>query len=532
MNTEPGVNLTSVKNATLRDRIGQVLSSPEHIIVMLLTAAVVCLWWNIGAGLNNDTKVQLHYAMLLLKEGGLYDRWIEVNPPLIFFLYLPPAWLITENILNPKLALNLYTTMLCLGSIFAVWRALKPLEIREQLGWTSLCSFALLVVPNFCFVFGDREHLLFIFGLPWMMQMLLGMEPRAWSVVMAAPGIFLKPYNLLICGALLLFGGPPKTFMGRVFSRSSMIFLALGLVYLAVVFIWFPGYPFYVAPMLLVVYREIVKPIGLQAWRIQPFVAVAGILYMMGRLRNTMPRFALEAMIVASIGVYFLNGGWLYTLYLLCVPCLIAAFTPMMSGPGEGANAQRKFEAARAFSGSLLLVVTLFCGLSLNVDYDFTRSGLYGRGYNHIPAEFGQRLLPAAGENYVLLSPTLWASNVTDLGQSPHQLYAYDSLWMLPWLYAHPDSPHRQQIQDAVALPLVRALETHPRVIVDESRLLRTLPNNLDILKFLRQDPRIATAFKGYQRIDEINVCSKEWYAACRFGIWAWQPGEQRTNVE
>lgn len=526
--TDPAVIPAPKPAAGLRARIMALLSSPQHMTVLLIAASVISLWLQTGIGLNNDTKAQLHFAMLLLKEGGLYERWIDVNPPMIFLLYLPPAWLITEHILNPKLALNLYTLVLCLGSILATWQVLKPLEFRERLGWTSLCAFILLAVPPFCFVFGDREHLLFIFALPWMMQMLLGMEPRAWSVVMAAPGIFLKPYNLLICVALLLFGGPKKTFMARVFSRSSMIFLVLGLCYVAAIFIWFPRYPLSVLPLLLVVYREIAKPLWLQSWRVQPFVAVGGIMLMLGRFRNAFPRFALESMLVACFAVYFLNGGWLYTLYLLAVPCLIIAFMPLMSGPGEGPNAARKHEAARAFGGGVLVAAMLICGIALNADYYFTGSNIYGRAYTDVPPEFNARFRKAAGENFILLSPTIWASNTADLGEAPHHLYAYDSMWMLPWLYTHPDSPKRQQVQDAVALPLVSALATHPRVIVDESRRQRNLPENISIMRFLKEDPRLAAAFDGYVRVDEINVCSKKWYAACRFGIWSWQAPENR----
>jgi hypothetical protein len=155
---------------------------------------------NIGfVGATNDTNTLMHYAFLWLSEGGLYTHWIQFNAPLAILMYVPPAAATVWLHLPEGETLHLYIATLCAFSVAVTYHALKGrVDKDERRCWLSAAAMTLLVVPEACFVYSDREHLLFIFALPWILQMLLGLRPRTYTTVLATLGFLLKPYNLII----------------------------------------------------------------------------------------------------------------------------------------------------------------------------------------------------------------------------------------------------------------------------------------------------------------------------------------------
>ncbi|MCC6581982.1 MAG: hypothetical protein IT440_16245, partial [Phycisphaeraceae bacterium] len=123
-------------------------------------------------------------------------------------------------------------------------------------------------------------------------------------------------------------------------------------------------------------------------------------------------------------------------------------------------------------------------------------------------------------DEFVLLSPSLWATNVSALRDKPRHIYAYDYLWALPWLYAHPDHEKAPMARAMFADPLAAALAKNPVLIVEESRLLRSMPQNADVLREFRKDPAVKKALAGYKRTAEIDACRPDFQAICKFGVW------------
>ena len=103
-------------------------------------------------------------------EGGRFGRdIIDVNPPLIWFVSLPAAWLANLGICSEPTALRLYVWFLCTGSLLICHRLLRPMrangEVVESAALLVGAAFAMAILPGAAFA--QREHLAFLLGLPY-----------------------------------------------------------------------------------------------------------------------------------------------------------------------------------------------------------------------------------------------------------------------------------------------------------------------------------------------------------------------------
>lgn len=487
--------------------MGKNALTAEKLPVLLSVLAGLLAFLHLFPGLTSDSKVLLHYATLLISEGGLYTNWQEINPPLIMMIYALPALALKFLHAPPAAALNVVTVLLCCASIAMTWHALRAHAQRKL--WTAFAAFALFVAPAPFWTFADREHLLYVFALPWLIQMLLGLRPAWYTIVFAAPGFFLKPFNLLIFGAVLLFGGPAKeTLLEKFLSQSALVTGVLGLVYLGILFIFFPGYLHDTLPLVMTTYGTIRRGFLPQLLWMQIFtVAAAPFLWLRATPSGIRP-WALYSFLAAATAVYLLNSGWIYTLYLLAVPCLFLVIAPYAGDNRKGKKITDALLALTALAGIFCLELSLYC----------TYKTGYGFNYLRLPEAYHTQLKKAAGDEFVMLSPTLWATNISAFGQTPRHIYAYDNLWPLPWLSAHQDSPRAAEVKEMMVAPLVAALKNRPVLLVDESKVKRGLPDDADILSLLA-DPRIKKALSGYRKTDTFDACGKI-PAGCRFTVW------------
>ena len=97
--------------------------------------------------------------------------------------------------LPPAIVLHVFTGFICLLGIASLNYALKTHNISpaDRKLWVIASAFLLFVPTCMLGVFADREHLLFAFGLPWILQMLLGLETARpygfsiWNRMLHAP---------------------------------------------------------------------------------------------------------------------------------------------------------------------------------------------------------------------------------------------------------------------------------------------------------------------------------------------------------
>jgi hypothetical protein len=139
------------------------------ISLILIALLFVCqIAVRLGSDLNHDTAWFLYVAQGMLNGGELYRDFVEVNPPLAVWLTVPMLMLSRATGLAPVETLY--------GVFFAV-TALSLLLVRRYLAmirvvpdWSKELALILLAAA-FLFIpassFGQREHLLALLFLPW-----------------------------------------------------------------------------------------------------------------------------------------------------------------------------------------------------------------------------------------------------------------------------------------------------------------------------------------------------------------------------
>jgi hypothetical protein len=154
-----------------------------------------------------DIAFPLWAAERMQHGARLYVDILEINPPLFIWLDLPLVWLSRVTGLGSITCYRIATSLLLFASLAGCWWALKRslgderVEYRRVL-WLA-AAFALLLLPRLDW--GEREHLSLALTLPYI---LLGVArargrqvPRGGAIVAglaAGIGIAFKPHFVLV----------------------------------------------------------------------------------------------------------------------------------------------------------------------------------------------------------------------------------------------------------------------------------------------------------------------------------------------
>lgn len=202
--------------ATWRD----VRSSPRgaraaDVIALAVLAAALAfvLTTVIRSPLKDDVAWLLWVSKKWLQGRELYVDLVEVNPPLVVWLYAIPAGIALWLDLAPKFASTLFFAALLLGSGWWTATLLQgraPL-LDRRLPVFAIISTLLLVLPGV--EFGQREHLLAAAVLPYIALFVRALEgerePRIQATLagaIAAIGCAMKPSYALALVLVELIG--------------------------------------------------------------------------------------------------------------------------------------------------------------------------------------------------------------------------------------------------------------------------------------------------------------------------------------
>src|SRR5579872_4628317 len=140
--------------------------------VHLGALAVPCLWavFYLLPPLDGDVAAILDYAVRMVAGERLYVDLFDVNPPLIFWLNIGPAWIADRLALDPAVVFVACVLMLQ-GASLALCR--RPIAALRELGHPiaraalPLAGLSiLLILPRHNF--GQREPLMVGFALPYL----------------------------------------------------------------------------------------------------------------------------------------------------------------------------------------------------------------------------------------------------------------------------------------------------------------------------------------------------------------------------
>ena len=296
-------------------------------MAVLLVALGFVLATSMLSPLKDDVAWLLYVARKWLGGQRLYEDLVEVNPPLIIWLYAIPAWIAGLLGLQPKSVASPFFAVLMLGS--AWWTAVL-LQGRAAIFTRRLPVFAtiatlLLLLPGV--EFGQREHLLAASVLPYLVLFVRGLEgekePR-WSAIsvgiVAGLGCALKP-SYAIAFVLMELAGAMRGH--RLFRAASLSFAGAALIYGAVVVTFCPAFLTKAVPLALALYGGTDTPVWQIIWesrRLLIGLTAVLALYWINRealqRRSPFLRHLLLALTVFAVGatISYLSQGknWFY----------------------------------------------------------------------------------------------------------------------------------------------------------------------------------------------------------------------------
>ncbi|HHN67241.1 MAG TPA: hypothetical protein ENK15_04285 [Thermopetrobacter sp.] len=514
--------------------------------LLLLAAAL-----RYPVALNLDTSWYLHAVARFLEGARLYADLIEVNPPLFFYLAVPPIALAKWPLADAKTLFITYVFALSFVSLALSWRLLRRhggLTGGELRGFLLVSAFVFWLLPGFDF--GQREHFAIIFIWPWLLLAALrargGAVPAASAALIGAFAFFglaIKPYFLLVPLLIEIWLLFIRRDWRLLFRPENLVLAVMMPAYPVLVALHHPAYFDVIVPMALQVYhlgydeRTIIVLLS-------SLPAVVFVLLTAHALRHKWFSEELAdtggdiARVFFLAGVAFLltyfiqHKGWSNHLFVAravlfpALALLMWRLAPPLIGKRRqtaGATTARAPGRAWAYMGLVGLgAYVAIAMLAFAPLYEMNRSAVKSH-----PLFKGARSYYAFS---VYLQAAFPFTNETGLRWTSRA----PSFWLLPGLIVarhelarHPD-PRKARRLDAIEKyirdSLIEDLRRHkPDIIAVDMRNgkpLMGLPRFHDVpfsfLDWLKRDPRFVRIWKNYEFAGRIDGVSYDFYRRLR----------------
>lgn len=474
------------------------------LVVALLLGATG--WWVASGMLHHDCALYLYFTDRYLDGGRLYVDILELNPPLAFWLTVPPVWLARSLGLAPEPVFVAYIAALAGLALLLTHRLCEGLPAlppaRRRL---FLLAAAILLVPGAVGIFGQREHLLALFVLPYLLLVARRASgcPAGWAGavgigLLAAVGLLLKPYYLCLPLALEIYL-LALTRRWRAPLRPETIALAAGgVLYVAAVAVFTPAYLDTVMPMLAATYDAYKAPlVRVLAAPDLLWLVPATVVFLLALRRGVAGRPLPSVLLIAAacyvVAYLVQQKGWFYQLYPVPVALGLWFAVSVLHAPGERVRGIERAWRTAAPVGAAGIAATLIL------------RGPYSNGY---VAEVRQVLAAQDGEARSLFAfsaqvsigfPAVLSERLAWASRFPH-------LWPLPAAVAPRGDGFgkdaaldraRHYVVDAVVADLA---EGRPDLILVDRRDSKTyFTGPFDYLAFFLADPRFAALWQHYE---------------------------------
>lgn len=285
----------------------------DILLCALLALAVPVIFWDRLT--NHDIAWYLFATRDWLAGAELYVDLIEVNPPLYFYLTRPA--LTVADLLQISDA-NGHTITVAL--LFFASLAWASAILRSDFSFSAgrrallLIAMALAALLPTLNGLGQREQVLVLSFLPWALHEASGRKnvlgPSLPRATFAAAGMCLKPHFVLLPLAVTLLNCLESRSLKPVLSVANMVFLVVGLAYVAGVMILHPAYLSEIVPMAIEIYGAYGLPFGDVFMRIGytllPVPILAFVLYKQGALTREIKVFL--ALALAGLASFLLQS--------------------------------------------------------------------------------------------------------------------------------------------------------------------------------------------------------------------------------
>jgi hypothetical protein len=356
---------------------------------LLIAAGIV---WTVGLvpvvvlPTNSDVAWLLFSAERILAGATLYVDLVEVNPPLIVWLSVPPVAVAELVDVRSRWPFLVYVFCLVLLSLRLSWHLLG--RLRPELtpegkrAYLLFLVVALLLLPGW--VYGQREHLMVLLVIPYALALaarLTGGNPSGRELVgaglLGGLGFAIKPYYLPTWIGLELFlwyamrrgmrgageeSGPRALEVGR---RPELLTAAVVVAtYVTAIAIVTPEYfemgqrlaPVYVGVWQTTPWELVTHPVTLMS----VFTLAALVLSDLGGADSVVARVFGVVLAFWVVGAVAQIKGWWYHFYPALAIASLILFVVVM-GERSGEKYHGRFHGLLSVL-SLLVLVGALCG--------------------------------------------------------------------------------------------------------------------------------------------------------------------------
>jgi hypothetical protein len=220
--------------------------------VLLVVPALVA---EFRSPLNSDAAWLLYAAGAVLRGGRLYHDILEINPPLIIWLNLPPAFISRISGLGGPAVFRIWMLCLICASTWACLRLFRHLPRSDDTRGVAGLTLLFVLLPLVGGIFGQREHLALALILPLVVLTAVRVHGETITTsaavitgATAAVGIAIKPYFLVVWLLLLAYRSLRMATNRLKTQPEDWAIIAVGISYVVSVLILTPGFFVFAMP--------------------------------------------------------------------------------------------------------------------------------------------------------------------------------------------------------------------------------------------------------------------------------------------
>lgn len=228
----------------------------------LVMLSIFCVSWveQQQVVFSGDVAWLLEASKRLLAGGNYLNDFFENNPPWVLYLYLPPVILAKYTPIHVISAFHLFVFLLIISSLVICYRLLQIIFRGNDIISTRL----LLVALAFTFLlmplreFGQREHLLFVLTMPYLLLVAARLHGFVCDYrlalligVFAGCAFLLKPYFIPTWLLVESYLCVKQRSVAASFRTETLTICVMGLVYAVLILVRHMDYLTQVVPFAL-----------------------------------------------------------------------------------------------------------------------------------------------------------------------------------------------------------------------------------------------------------------------------------------
>jgi len=476
--------------------------------------------------LNFDVSWLLTVTNKLFLGGHYYTDFIETNPPLILYVYMPAILLAKITHLGFAVAFKIYAFTLAFGLLYLCNVLLRKVfsdsydSVRYAL--LAVIAFTWVLMPGYSF--GEREHfaIMLIFPYLFLLDLRLAEKPLNFYLViligfMAGIGFAIKPYFLFALVICELFFMYKKRSLFAWFRPETVVIGLTILLYLVSLFLFTPNYLFKVWPLVYHLYFIAVRT-PLTTLIAQPTIIfwsiVLGVYFLLydKLYHKNLANILLFASIGFLLSYFTQHTAWYYHLLpaLTIITVLVTLFLC------ERLLLMVKTNINWLVIGLIVLLqlyVLIFPGIDtirhIKVGILNTRNMPYNSLFQFVKLNAHQQSIYVFTVEIPTITHLVDYAGASSASRFPSQLFMPGLIWLSHQTNLSKAQKIRLKKQKKEIIDIVVAdLQKHkPKLILEDKKKKNLYPNKkqFDYIKFFSQDPRFRAFLKHYQYVETNN---------------------------